>query len=57
MAVDPQYMVDNSAWNRLKYDAVAARLKPLLDANLVATCVRSRLRLCIQRGTQRIMRS
>jgi predicted nucleic acid-binding protein len=38
MAVDPQYLVDNSAWNRLKYESVAARLKPLADANLVATC-------------------
>jgi predicted nucleic acid-binding protein len=38
MAVDPQYLVDNSAWNRLKYESVAARVKPLLDAGLVATC-------------------
>jgi predicted nucleic acid-binding protein len=37
MAVDPQYLVDNSAWNRLKYESVAARLKPLADENLVAT--------------------
>jgi predicted nucleic acid-binding protein len=38
VAVDPQYMVDNSAWNRLKHEAVAARLKPLVDENIVATC-------------------
>jgi hypothetical protein len=31
-------MVDNSAWNRIKYESVAARLKPLVDANIVATC-------------------
>lgn len=36
--VDPAYLVDNSAWNRLKYTPVAARLRPLVDANLVATC-------------------
>jgi predicted nucleic acid-binding protein len=38
MAVDPQYLVDNSAWNRLKYEPVADRLRPLADANLIATC-------------------
>jgi predicted nucleic acid-binding protein len=38
MAVDPDYLVDNSAWNRLKYASVAARLRPLADANLIATC-------------------
>lgn len=38
MAVDPRYMVDNSAWNRVKYESVAARLKPLVEANIVATC-------------------
>jgi predicted nucleic acid-binding protein len=38
MAVDPAYLVDNSAWNRLKYAPVAARLRPLVDANLIATC-------------------
>ena len=38
MAVEPAYIVDNSAWNRLKYPSIAARLKPLTDANLVATC-------------------
>ena len=31
-------MVDNSAMNRIKYDAVNARLQPLLEAGLVATC-------------------
>jgi predicted nucleic acid-binding protein len=38
MAVAPVYLVDNSAWNRVKYAPVAARLKPLADANLIATC-------------------
>jgi predicted nucleic acid-binding protein len=38
MAVDPAYLVDNSAWNRIKYAPVAARLRPLTDANLIATC-------------------
>lgn len=38
MAVEPAYLVDNSAWNRVKYPPVAARLRPLTDANLVATC-------------------
>lgn len=38
MAIEPQYMVDNSAWNRLKHEAVAARLRPLADAGIVATC-------------------
>ena len=38
MAVDPLYLVDNSAWNRLKLEAVAARLRPLADSNLIATC-------------------
>jgi predicted nucleic acid-binding protein len=38
MAVEPTYLVDNSAWNRVKYPPVAARLRPLTDANLVATC-------------------
>jgi predicted nucleic acid-binding protein len=38
VAVTPQYLVDNSAWNRLKHDSVSARLRPLLDAGLVATC-------------------
>jgi hypothetical protein len=38
MAVIPQFLVDNSAYNRLEYEAVANRLKPLLDAGLVATC-------------------
>jgi predicted nucleic acid-binding protein len=38
MAIDPAYLVDNSAWNRLKYTSVAAKLKPLVDAILVATC-------------------
>lgn len=31
-------MVDNSAWNRIKYQPVASRLKPLAEANLIATC-------------------
>lgn len=38
MAVEPKYLVDNSAWNRLKYESVANRLRPLVEANLVATC-------------------
>ena len=38
MAVDPAYLVDNSAWNRLKYAPVAAKLRPLVDASLIATC-------------------
>ncbi len=38
MAITSQYLVDNSAWNRLKYASVAARLRPLVDAGLVATC-------------------
>lgn len=38
MAVDPLYLVDNSAWNRLKYESVAARLRPLAETNLIATC-------------------
>jgi predicted nucleic acid-binding protein len=38
VAITPQYLVDNSAWNRLKYDAVSARLRPLVDAGLVASC-------------------
>ena len=31
-------MVDNSAYNRLKFDSVRDRLEPLLRAQLVATC-------------------
>jgi predicted nucleic acid-binding protein len=38
MAVEPAYLVDNSAWNRIKYLPVAERLRPLVDSNLVATC-------------------
>lgn len=38
MAVKSHYLVDNSAWNRLKYDSVSGRLRPLVDAGLVATC-------------------
>jgi predicted nucleic acid-binding protein len=38
VAIIPLYLVDNSAWNRLKYEPVASRLRPLLDANLVASC-------------------
>ena len=38
MAVNPQFLVDNSAWNRLSNDPVAERLRPLVDASLVATC-------------------
>jgi predicted nucleic acid-binding protein len=38
MAVEPRFLVDNSAYNRLKHDSVASRLKPLLDAGVVATC-------------------
>jgi predicted nucleic acid-binding protein len=38
MAVEPHYLVDNSAWNRLKHESVAARLRPLADAGIVATC-------------------
>jgi predicted nucleic acid-binding protein len=38
MAVEPAYLVDNSAWNRIKYPSVAAKIRPLTDANLVATC-------------------
>lgn len=32
------YLVDKSAWARLPQAAVAARLIPLIDAGLVATC-------------------
>jgi hypothetical protein len=38
VAVTPRYLVDNSAWNRLKYETVAARLRPLADADLIASC-------------------
>jgi predicted nucleic acid-binding protein len=38
VAVTPQFLVDNSAYNRLKHETVTDRLKPLLDADLVATC-------------------
>jgi predicted nucleic acid-binding protein len=38
MAVDPAYLADNSAWNRLKCAPVAAKLRPLVDASLIATC-------------------
>jgi predicted nucleic acid-binding protein len=38
VAVDPEYLIDNSAWNRLKYDSVAARLRPLADAGVIASC-------------------
>lgn len=38
MAVDPQFMVDNSAWNRIRHASVRARLRPLVDACIVATC-------------------
>ncbi|WP_369824374.1 PIN domain nuclease [Kitasatospora sp. Root187] len=34
----PQYLVDNSAMNRLGHDSVAERLGPLISAGLVATC-------------------
>ncbi|MGQ3549024.1 PIN domain nuclease [Streptomyces rochei] len=38
MEVSPQYLVDNSAMNRMKYDSVQKRLGPLIAAGLVATC-------------------
>ncbi|MEU9172585.1 PIN domain nuclease [Streptomyces sp. NPDC048420] len=38
MALDPLYMVDNSAMNRYKHAAVAARLEPLIRGGVVATC-------------------
>jgi predicted nucleic acid-binding protein len=38
VAVTPEYLVDNSAYNRLKYETVVGRLKPLLDEGVVATC-------------------
>jgi predicted nucleic acid-binding protein len=34
----PQYLIDNSAYNRLKYEADRARIAPLVDGGLVATC-------------------
>lgn len=37
-AVNPSCLVDNSAWNRVRHAPVAARLMPLADANLIATC-------------------
>ncbi len=38
MAVTPQFMVDSSAMNRIKYEAVRSRIEPLVVAGLVATC-------------------
>lgn len=38
MAIAPKFMVDNSAWNRLKFDSVSARLRPLADLGVIATC-------------------
>lgn len=38
MAVAPRFIVDNSAYNRLKHQVVRERLQPLLAAQLVATC-------------------
>ncbi|MYV42666.1 PIN domain-containing protein [Streptomyces sp. SID1328] len=38
MDVSPQYLVDSSAMNRMKYDSVQKRLGPLISAGLVATC-------------------
>lgn len=38
MAVTPQFVVDNSAMNRMKYETVRDRLYPLLASRLVATC-------------------
>jgi predicted nucleic acid-binding protein len=38
VAVAPRYMVDGSAFNRMKHTPVRERLMPLLGAQLVATC-------------------
>lgn len=38
MEVSPQYLVDSSAMNRIKYEPVQKRLSPLIAAGLVATC-------------------
>lgn len=38
MAVTPQFMIDNSAYNRISHEAVRQRIYPLVSARLVATC-------------------
>lgn len=39
MAIDgAEYLVDNSAYNRLSYPTVRRKLEPLVTAGLVATC-------------------
>ena len=38
MAVVVRYLIDTSAWSRLRHDAVAAALEPLIEAGLVGTC-------------------
>jgi predicted nucleic acid-binding protein len=38
VAVTPRFLIDNSAYNRLKYSSVQDRIHPLLSAQLVATC-------------------
>jgi predicted nucleic acid-binding protein len=38
VALNPQYIVDNSAMNRLKHEPVRNRLEPLIQTGLVATC-------------------
>ncbi|MER7038683.1 PIN domain nuclease [Streptomyces microflavus] len=38
MELSPQYLVDSSAMNRMRYEPVQKRLGPIIGAGLVATC-------------------